>query len=1310
MTIARDRWQHAPEDPRRSYYHDQAARAGGARTRARPAVGAGVAALALHALAEVLERAPRRSGSRATSTSSSALGELIACGRGRGGACAAAPRAPRGRARRRRPTARFDAGGARRASAASSRARRRSRWRSEGVALGRRRRRRRRRRASPASPRRARPAARSSRRRPACIADMDLVADALYERDAAADRRRRLDRRPRGRSPWKTRPTAPSPSSVSARSCPTPRRAAPSGTTSRAGATASREVAADRWDPALYYDPDPQGAATRPTRRSAAGSATSTWDPLQWKLPIPPRVAAAMDDGAEVGGRGRARGARRLRLPRPAARPRAHRRHPRQRHGRRAALPDRAAHRLPRVRARARGRRRRFAALPGRRARRDRRASCATRIARRLPDDHRGHDAGRARQLIAGRVANLFNFHGPNFITDAACASALAAIERRRRRARRAATSTPCSPAASTATWAPSTFVKFCKIGALSADRHAALRRRRRRLRHGRGRGALPAQAAGRRRARRRPDLRRDPRHRRLERRQGQGHHRAEPGRASASRSQRAWERAGLVARRPSRSSRATAPRPRSATSSRSRAWSRRSAAPGCPPQLDRARLGEVEHRPPEGRAPGAAGLLKAALALHHKVAAARASTSATPNPDIDFARSPFYVNTELRPWATPAYGVRAAPASRAFGFGGTNFHVVLEEHVPGRAARKRGRRPSQRRRFRRAAGASGRARAKAPLRGAARRSARPTRRSSPSGSTRGAARGRGGQAPAPRRAAPRPISRAPERVAIDFGDAAELADKIEQGAQGASPADRPARGARCARRASSAAAGPAPKVAFLFTGQGSQYVNMLARPARGRAGRRRDLRRGRPVMTPLLGRPLSSYIFVDAEDDGRRRRGRGRAASRPRSPSRRCSPPTSPSPGCSATYGIVPDMVMGHSLGEYGALVAAGVAAVRGRARGGARARPRDGARLASPTTGKMAAVFAPLAEIEQALDGDRRLRRRRQHQQPQPDGHRRRDRPRSSRPSSAFSEARRHGRAASRSATPSTPRSSRRRASRCRRVLERLRPRAAAAPGGRERRPASFYPTDGDVAGRCIDLLAQQVASPVQFVKGLETLYDAGARVFVEVGPKRALAGLRRGRARRPRRRASRSPPTTRSAGDVVVVQPGALRPLRRRPRRRGGRRARRRSSLRRPRPARAGPPPAPSDRQRRAPRLRARCARAGAGAGDRRRPRPPLRRVPRPRHRDLPRRGGPAPSTPRSRASRWSSPAPRSACRAVERVFDDANVDAHPRAATSSSTPSRTRIRAAQMLDEAHRRGWSRATTAASQLREPSTTPPR
>ncbi|MCX8025899.1 MAG: acyltransferase domain-containing protein, partial [Thermanaerothrix sp.] len=50
-------------------------------------------------------------------------------------------------------------------------------------------------------------------------------------------------------------------------------------------------------------------------------------------------------------------------------------------------------------------------------------------------------------------------------------------------------------------------------------------------------------------------------------------------------------------------------------------------------------------------------------------------------------------------------------------------------------------------------------------------------------------------------------------------------------------------------------------------------------------------------------------------------------------------------------------------------------------------------------------------------------------------------------------------------------------------------------------------FYPAEREVM---LDLLARQVASPVQFIRGVQTLYAHGARVFVEVGPKRVLAGL--------------------------------------------------------------------------------------------------------------------------------------------------------------------------------------------------------
>ena len=79
--------------------------------------------------------------------------------------------------------------------------------------------------------------------------------------------------------------------------------------------------------------------------------------------------------------------------------------------------------------------------------------------------------------------------------------------------------------------------------------------------------------------------------------------------------------------------------------------------------------------------AAGAAGFLKTVLSLRDKVLPPSLHCGHT-SPDIDFARSPLYVNTELKPWTVPQDGVRRAGLS-AFGFGGTNFHAVLEEYIP---------------------------------------------------------------------------------------------------------------------------------------------------------------------------------------------------------------------------------------------------------------------------------------------------------------------------------------------------------------------------------------------------------------------------------------------------------------------------------------------------------------------------------------------------------------------------------------------------------------------------------------------------
>lgn len=75
--------------------------------------------------------------------------------------------------------------------------------------------------------------------------------------------------------------------------------------------------------------------------------------------------------------------------------------------------------------------------------------------------------------------------------------------------------------------------------------------------------------------------------------------------------------------------------------------------------------------------AAGVAGVIKTVLALKHKQLPPSLHFE-TPNPEIDFANSPFYVNTALREWRRVGQPRRAGVSS--FGLGGTNAHVVLEE------------------------------------------------------------------------------------------------------------------------------------------------------------------------------------------------------------------------------------------------------------------------------------------------------------------------------------------------------------------------------------------------------------------------------------------------------------------------------------------------------------------------------------------------------------------------------------------------------------------------------------------------------
>ncbi|MBD1363281.1 amino acid adenylation domain-containing protein [Mucilaginibacter sp. ZT4R22] len=75
--------------------------------------------------------------------------------------------------------------------------------------------------------------------------------------------------------------------------------------------------------------------------------------------------------------------------------------------------------------------------------------------------------------------------------------------------------------------------------------------------------------------------------------------------------------------------------------------------------------------------AAGVAGFIKATLALYHKQIPASLYHT-RPNPNIDFENSPFYVNTKLTDWDTDKKRIAGVSS---FGVGGTNVHVIVEEY-----------------------------------------------------------------------------------------------------------------------------------------------------------------------------------------------------------------------------------------------------------------------------------------------------------------------------------------------------------------------------------------------------------------------------------------------------------------------------------------------------------------------------------------------------------------------------------------------------------------------------------------------------
>ena len=479
----------------------------------------------------------------------------------------------------------------------------------------------------------------------------------------------------------------------------------------------------------------------------------------------------------------------------------------------------------------------------------------------------------------------------------------------------------------------------------------------------------------------------------------------------------------------------------------------------------------------------GAAGMIKVALALHHKVLPPTLNVN-QPNPKYDINNSPFYVSAETRPWIQGDAPRRAGVSS--FGFGGTNFHVVLEEYTGDH---------------------NGGYRLHQTARTVLLHDASPEALMQQISGALAQLQGEGGAAHFLNlaRASTETIPQAAARVGFVANDAAEAASLLQAAHDMLSrnpAADewQHPKGIFYRRQGMNLSG----QVVALFAGQGSQYLGMGRELALNFPEVRDSFAQVDALMSRDGRRTLSSVVYPTPAFNAEEKQGQEAALQSTDYAQPAIGALTAGMYRLLRGAGFRPDFTAGHSFGELSALWAGGAISDEAyymlmKARGAAMAPPAD----ANFDAGTMMAVTGDVEAIARAVDALPGVQIANHNS-------------RSQVVVAGSKDAVRGAEASLKAQGFKTVPLSVSAAFHTQLVGHAQRPFAGAIGGAEFRAPAipvysnataRAYPTDPAAIKQ---MLAEHILQSVRFREQIEAIYAAGGRVFVEFGPRNVLSNL--------------------------------------------------------------------------------------------------------------------------------------------------------------------------------------------------------